>query len=58
MKRNPGPQYEISIDGVPRTYREQKDIALQSAQFLKAVFKLKDFETGEESVVALKAGSD
>jgi hypothetical protein len=25
-----GAQFEISRDGVPRTYRDQKDIALQS----------------------------
>jgi hypothetical protein len=47
MKANHGAQYEISIDGVPRTYRDRKDIALQSAQFLKSrnpnsVVKLKD----------------
>ena len=29
-------QFEISIDGVPRTYRDRKDLALQSAQILKA----------------------
>jgi hypothetical protein len=63
MRRNPGAQYEISIDGVPRTYRDQKDIALQSAQLLKAknphsVVKLKDLQTGEEMVVAFKAGSE
>jgi hypothetical protein len=28
MRRNPGAQNEISIDGIPRTYRDQKDIAL------------------------------
>ena len=27
-----GAQFEISIDGVPRTYRDQKDIALLAAQ--------------------------
>ena len=25
-----GAQFEISIDGIPRTYRDQKDIALQA----------------------------
>ena len=62
MKANQGgAQYEISIDGVPRTYRDRKDIALQSAQFLKSrnpnsVVKLKDLQTGEEIVVAFKSG--
>ena len=55
-----GAQFEISIDGIPRTYRDQKDIALQSAQFLKtrnpnSVVKLKDLKTGEEIIIAFKA---
>ena len=62
MKANPGAQYEISIDGVPRTYRDRQDIALQTARFLKSrnphsVVKLKDLQTGEETVVAFKSGS-
>jgi hypothetical protein len=63
VKPNHGAKYEISIDGVPRTYRDRQDIALQTAQLLKSrnpnsVVKLKDLQTGEESVVAFKAGSD
>ena len=27
-----GAQFEVSINGVPRTYRDRKDLALQSAQ--------------------------
>ena len=54
-------QFEISIDGVPRTYRDRKDLALESAQFLKSrnpnsVVKLKDLQTGEEIMVAFKSG--
>ncbi|MGZ3383059.1 MAG: hypothetical protein ACXVBB_22765 [Isosphaeraceae bacterium] len=61
MKQIHGAQYEISVDGVPRTYRDRKDIALQSAQFLKSgnansVVKLKDLQTGEGSLVAFKPG--
>jgi hypothetical protein len=56
-----GAQFEISIDGVPRTYRDRKDLALESAQFLKSrnpnsVVKLKDLQTGEEIIVAFKSG--
>ena len=29
-------QFEISIDGVPRTYRDRKDLAFQNAQILKS----------------------
>src|SRR4030081_3086331 len=60
MKPNHGAQYEISIDGVPRTYRDRQDIALQTARFLKSrnpqsAVKLKDLQTGEETVVAFKS---
>ena len=60
MKPNHGAQYEISVDGVPRTYRDRQDIALQTARFLKSrnphsVVKLKDLQTGEETVVAFKS---
>ena len=63
MKANQGAQYEISVDGVPRTHRDRQDIALQTARFLKSrnpnrTVRLKDLRTGEETVVAFKAGSD
>jgi hypothetical protein len=29
-------QFEISLDGVPRSYRDRKGLALQGAQFLKS----------------------
>ena len=35
MRDNPGAQYEISVDGVPRTHCDRQDIALQTARFLK-----------------------
>ena len=44
-----GAQFEISIDGVPRTYRDRKDYALEAAQFLKS--------RNPNSVVKLKPGS-
>ena len=52
-------QFEISIDGVPRTYRDRKDLALQSA-ILKSrnphsADHLKDLKTGEEIVIEFKA---
>ena len=55
-----GAQFEISIDGVPRTYRDRKDHALQSAQFLKSrnpnsVVTLKDLQIGQEIIIAFKA---
>ena len=61
MRDNPGAQYEISVDGVPRTHRDRQDIALQTARFLKSqnpnsVVKMKDLRTGEETIVAFKPG--
>ena len=55
-----GAQFEISIDSVPRTYRDRKDIASLAAQILKSrnpnsVVRLKDLKTGKETVVAFKA---
>ena len=52
-------QFEISVDGVPRTYRDQKDLAFLAAQILKSrnpnsAVKMKDLKTGEEIVIALK----
>jgi hypothetical protein len=59
MKTSLGAQFEISVDGVPRTYRDRQDIALQTARFLKSrnphsVVTLKDLQTGEETIVAFK----
>ena len=53
-------QFELSVDGVPRSYRARKDLALQSAQILKSrnpnsVIRLKDLKTGEEIVIEVKA---
>ena len=52
--------FEISIDDVPHSYRDRKDIALASAKFLKSrnptsVVKLKDLQTDEEIVIGLIA---
>ena len=54
-------QFELSVDGVPRSYRDRKDLALQSAQFLKSrnpnsVVRMKDLQTGEEIVIAFQSG--
>jgi hypothetical protein len=56
-----GTRYQISKDGIPRRYCDRKDLALQTARFLKSqnpnsVVKLKDLQSGEELVVAFEAG--
>ena len=53
-------QFEISIDGVPRTYRDQEDLASLAAQILKSrdphsLVRLKDLESWAEIVIAFKA---
>jgi hypothetical protein len=61
VKVNQGARYEMSVDGVPRTYRDRQDIAHQTARLLKSrnqncVVKMRDLQTGEETVVAFKSG--
>ena len=46
-------QFELSVDDVPRSYRDRKDLALQGAQILKArnpnsVVRPKDLQTGRD----------
>ena len=53
-------RYQISKNGIPHNYCDRKDIALQTARFLKSrnamsTVTMKDLETGEEIVVAFKA---
>ena len=54
-------KFELSVDGVPRSYRDRKDLALQGAQILKSrnpnsVVRMKDLQTGEEIVIAFQSG--
>jgi hypothetical protein len=35
LRRWKGAQFEISIDGMPRTYRDLKPLAIEAAEFLK-----------------------
>jgi hypothetical protein len=63
IKTPQGTQYQISRDGMPRRYCDRKDIALQTARFLKSqhpnsTITVKDLQTGDETVVAFKAGSN
>lgn len=54
-----GAQFEILVDGTPRSYRDRKDIAIASAEFLKhrnphSEVKMKDLQSGEVTVVEYK----
>jgi hypothetical protein len=55
----PGAQFEILVDGTPRSYRDRKDIAIASAEFLKhrnphSEVKVRDMQSGEVIPVAYK----
>jgi hypothetical protein len=57
-----GAQFEIRIDGMPHTYRDRKDLAMQAAEFLKSrnphsVVEIKDLQNGVVTAVAYKVGS-
>jgi len=51
-KLNSGAQYEIAIDGTPRTHRDLKELAIKAATFSKtknpnAEVTVRDLKTGE-----------
>ena len=55
----PGAQFEILVDGRSRSYRDRKDIAIASAEFLKrrnpqSGVKVRDLQSGEVIVVTYK----
>jgi hypothetical protein len=61
MKVIHGAQFELSVDDIPRSYRDRRDIALHSAQLLKSrnpnsVVKVTDLQSGEEIVIAFNRG--
>ena len=50
-------QFEIRIDGAPRTYRDRKDYAMEAARFLKSknphsMVEVKDLQSGDVTAVA------
>jgi hypothetical protein len=49
--------FEIRIDGTPRTYRDQKDYAMEAARFIKSknphsMVEVKDLQSGDVTAVA------
>jgi predicted Rdx family selenoprotein len=59
MKPQTGAQFEISIDGTLRTYRDTKEIAFEAARVLKSrnpnsEVKVRDLVTGETTTVVYK----
>jgi hypothetical protein len=54
-----GAQFEISIDGTPRTYRDYKAMAIEAAEHLKrkhphSAVTVENLQTGETTVVEHK----
>ena len=52
-----GAQFEIRIDGTPRTYRDRKDYAIEAARLLKSkqphsMVEVKDLKSGDVTAVA------
>ena len=55
-----GAQFEIRIDGAPRTYRDRKDYAIEAARLLKSTIphsmvEVKDLQSGDVTAVAPQA---
>ena len=56
-----GAQFEIRIDGTPRTYRDRKDYAMEAARLIKSkqphsMVEVKDLMSGDVTAVALRPG--
>jgi hypothetical protein len=52
-----GAQYEIRIDGTPRSYRDRKDYAMEAARLLKSkqphsMVEVKDLKSGDVRAMA------
>jgi hypothetical protein len=56
MQKDTGARREITVDGVPRSYRDRKDIAIEGAEYLKSrnpasEVMVRDYEGKEPSIV-------
>ena len=56
-----GAQFEIRIDGTPRSYRDRKDYAMEAARLIKSknphsMVEVKDLQSGDVTAVALGQG--
>jgi hypothetical protein len=54
-----GAQFEIRIDGTPRSYRDRKDYAMEAARLIKSknphsMVEVKDLRSGDVTAVALR----
>ena len=56
-----GAQFEIRIDGTPRTYRDRKDYAMEAARLIKSkqphsIVEVRDSPSGDVTAVTNKLG--
>jgi hypothetical protein len=56
-----GAQFEIRIDGTPRSYRDRKDYAMEAARLIKSknphsMVEVKDLQSGDVTAVAFRPG--
>ena len=56
-----GAQFEIRIDGTPRSYRDRKDYAMEAARLIKSknphsMVEVEDLQSGDVTAVALRPG--
>jgi hypothetical protein len=56
-----GAQFEIRIDGTPRTCGDRKDYAMEAARLIKSknphsMVEVKDLQSGDVTAVALRPG--
>jgi hypothetical protein len=54
-----GAQFEIRIDGTPRSYRDRKDYAMEAARLIKSknphsMVEVEDLNSGDVTAVALR----
>jgi hypothetical protein len=59
INRPQGTQFEVSIDGTPRTYRDDKAMAIEAAELLKrkhpnSAVLVQNLQTGETITVEYK----
>jgi hypothetical protein len=59
MKTASGAQFEISVDGKPRSYRDTKEVAIEAADYLKqrqphSEVTVKDLKTGDVTTALWK----
>jgi hypothetical protein len=57
----PAARFEISIDGVPRSHRDQRDMAIEAAaqlmfKYPNSAVAVKDLQRGEVTAIDYKSG--